>query len=128
MIDNKQLASYQYFIAHQTGASGQQKHTPAINTIGILVHQLDTRFTGGALRVIREVADAAGFELIITNAHGSTAKQLANTRLLLKTGVSGVIASFHTGANTPLNLDSFKRQGVPVVLFDQVVDEANNDV
>jgi len=128
MIDNKQLASYQHAIGYQNAPLATKQSPCTHNTIGILVNLLDTHFTDGALKGIREVADAAGYQLIIANSQGSIAKQSANARLLLCTGVAGVIASQYGDINKTLNFDAFKKKQVPVILLGQPTSYAGNDV
>ena len=53
------------------------------NTIGVIVHKLDSYFITCALKGMEEVAAAHGYELVITHSQESMEKEVANAGLLL---------------------------------------------
>src|SRR4051812_47409365 len=97
MSNNKLLANVNYTIGHQQGHLLNNVQGDKINTIGIIVHHLESYFTSSALKGIREIADRAGFDVLITHSQGCIEKEVANAQLLFKSGVAGVIASLYPG-------------------------------
>lgn len=127
MTETKQLANYNYITGYQQGRSVNKAQSQKIDTIGVIVHHLESYFTGSALKGIREIANRAGFEVIIANSQGSIKKEVANARLLFNSGVTGVIASLYPGTNKLLHFDAFKKLGIPVVFFDRAENNSQND-
>jgi len=90
------------------------------NTIGVIVHRLDSHFTTSALNGIESIIASRGYETIITHSQESSAIEVANARLLLHHGVDGVIASLSSRTDSLRHFEAFGSQGVPVVFFDRV--------
>jgi LacI family transcriptional regulator len=95
------------------------------NTIGVIVHELNSNFITSVLAGIEKIATAAGYDLIITHSSESHKKETANANNLFHKRVDGVIASL---AFTTENLDhyrQFQEKGIPIIFFDRV--EENSD-
>ena len=98
------------------------------NTIGVLVHELNSNFITSVLAGIEKVTTEAGYDIIITHSSESCAKEAANAKNLFHKRVDGLIASL---AFDTTNLDHFKPfvdKGVPVMFFDRVEQDGNNTV
>jgi LacI family transcriptional regulator len=98
------------------------------NTIGIIVHELNSNFITSVLAGVEKVTTEAGYDLIIAHSSESYSKEAANAKNLFHKRVDGLIASlsFDTG-----NLEHFKpfvEKGVPVIFFDRVEQNNNNTV
>ncbi len=103
----------------------RQKQT---NTIGIIVHELDSNFITSVLAGVEKVTADAGYDLIIAHSSESYTKEKANAKNLFHKRVDGLIASL--AFDTP-NLDHYKPyidKGVPVMFFDRVEQANNNTV
>lgn len=90
------------------------------NTIGVIVHELNSNFITSVLSGIEKVTTEAGYDLIITHSSENHAKEAANASNLFHKRVDGLIASL---AFDTSNLDHFKpfdEKGVPVIFFDRV--------
>ncbi|HEY8689439.1 MAG TPA: LacI family DNA-binding transcriptional regulator [Chitinophagaceae bacterium] len=98
------------------------------NTIGVLVHELNSNFITSVLAGIEKVTAEAGYDIIITHSSESYKKEAANAKNLFHKRVDGLIASL---AFDTTDLDHFKPfvdKGVPVIFFDRVEQDGNNSV
>jgi LacI family transcriptional regulator len=98
------------------------------NTIGVIVHELNSNFITSVLAGIEKVATEAKYDLIITHSSESSVKEAANAKNLFHKRVDGLIASL---AFDTTDLDHFKpfiEKGVPVMFFDRVEQDGNNTV
>jgi len=103
----------------------RQKQT---QTIGVIVHELNSTFITSVLAGIEKVTTEAGYDLIITHSSESMTKEMANAKNLFNKRVDGVIASL---AFNTTDLDHFKpfiQKNVPVIFFDRVEQDSNNTV
>ena len=98
------------------GNLGKQK----TQTIGIIVHRLNSNFIASVLAGIENITIGAGYDIIITNSCESYEKEVANAKNLFHKRVDGIIASLSFSSK---NLDHFKpffERNIPVVFFDRV--------
>jgi LacI family transcriptional regulator len=98
------------------------------NTIGVLVHELNSNFITSVLAGIEKVTAEAGYDIIITHSSESSVKEAANAKNLFHKRVDGLIASL---AFDTTNLDHFKpftEKGVPVMFFDRVEQDGESTV
>ncbi|HMI64006.1 MAG TPA: substrate-binding domain-containing protein [Puia sp.] len=89
-------------------------------TIGVILPTLGSYFISSAIKGIEEIANRSGYDLIVTNSQESREKEVSNVRLLLDSGVDGVIASLATPARYPAHFAGFGDKGIPIVFFDRV--------
>ncbi|MGV3656404.1 MAG: LacI family DNA-binding transcriptional regulator [Chitinophagaceae bacterium] len=95
------------------------------NTIGVLVHELNSSFITSVLAGIEKVTTEAGYDILIAHSNEDASKEAANALNLFHKRVDGLIASL--SFNTE-NLDHFKmyeEKGIPVIFFDRV-DESSD--
>jgi DNA-binding LacI/PurR family transcriptional regulator len=89
-------------------------------TIGIIVPEFINSFFPFVIIGAQEVANPAGYHVLICQSNESYQTEIANTNVLLSSRVDGLLVSL-TG-ETP-NIDHFKkfeRAGIPVVYFNRV--------
>jgi LacI family transcriptional regulator len=95
------------------------------NTIGVIVHELNSNFITSVLAGIEGVTTEAGYDLIIAHSNESRDKEVSNALNLFHKRVDGLIASL---AFTTENLDHFNQfdeKGIPVIFFDRVEEKAD---
>src|ERR1700733_14070066 len=98
------------------------------NTIGIIVHELNSNFITSVLAGIEKITTEAGYDLIIAHSSESYIKEAANAKNLFHKRVDGLIASL---AFDTTDLDHFKPfgdRGIPVIFFDRVEQDGNASV
>ncbi|HMO33436.1 MAG TPA: LacI family DNA-binding transcriptional regulator [Lacibacter sp.] len=109
---------------HNNFASNLRKQKT--NTIGVLVHELNSNFITSVLAGIEKVTTEAGYDLLIAHSSESFKKEKSNAKNLFHKRVDGLIASLSFDTD---NLDHFKPfddKGIPIVFFDRVEENAEN--
>src|SRR5688572_14139741 len=98
------------------------------NTIGVMVHELNSNFITSVLAGIEKVTTEAGYDLIIAHSSESHVKEASNANNLFHKRVDGLIASLSIDT---VNFDHFRpftEKGVPVIFFDRVEQDGTNTV
>lgn len=103
----------------------RQKQT---NTIGIMVHELNSNFITSVLAGVEKITTEAGYDLIIAHSSESFEKEKANAKNLFHKRVDGLIASLAFDTTGLEHFQPFIDKGVPVMFFDRVEQENNNTV
>jgi LacI family transcriptional regulator len=98
------------------------------NTIGIIVHELNSNFITSVLAGVETVTTEAGYDLIITHSSEGYLKEAANAKNLFHKRVDGLIASLAFDTNDLKHFQRFFDKGVPVIFFDRVEQDGNNTV
>jgi LacI family transcriptional regulator len=109
---------------HNTFASSLRKQKT--NTIGIIVHELNSNFITSVLAGIEKVTNEAGYDLIITHSSESFRKEAANASNLFHKRVDGLIASLAFDTKGLEHYDPFFEKGIPVIFFDRVEERNEN--
>lgn len=95
------------------------------NTIGFLVHELNSNFITSVLSGIEKVTTAAGYDLLIAHSSENAEKEIANARNFFNKRVDGLIASLSFETRNLDHFQPFNDKGIPLVFFDRV--EENNE-
>jgi len=98
------------------------------NTIGIIVHELNSNFITSVLAGVEKVTTEAGYDLIIAHSSESYAKEAANAKNLFHKRVDGLIASLSFDTTDMEHFRRFVDKGVPVIFFDRVEQTNDNTV
>ena len=103
----------------------RQKQT---NTIGVIVHELNSNFITSVLAGIEKVATEAGYDLIIAHSSENMKKEESNARNLFHKRVDGLIASLSFDTTDLKHFKPFVDKGVPVIFFDRVEQDGSSPV
>jgi LacI family transcriptional regulator len=98
------------------------------NTIGFIVHELNSNFITAVLAGVEKVTTAAGYDLIIAHSSESFVKEAANANNLFHKRVDGLIASLSFDTTNLEHFQPFIDKGVPVMFFDRVEQDGTNTV
>src|SRR5260221_6019549 len=98
------------------------------NTIGIIVHELNSNFITSVLSGVETVTTEAGYDLIITHSSEGYLKEAANAKNLFHKRVDGLIASLAFDTDDLEHFRRFVDKGIPVIFFDRVEQDGNNTV
>jgi LacI family transcriptional regulator len=109
---------------HNTFASSLRKQKT--NTIGVIVHELNSNFITSVLAGIEKVTTEAGYDLIIAHSSESAEKEAANALNLFHKRVDGLIASLAFNTKGLDHYASFEEKGIPVIFFDRVEEKSDN--
>jgi LacI family transcriptional regulator len=107
---------------HNTFASSLRKQRT--NTIGVIVHELNSNFITSVLAGIEKVTTEAGYDLIIAHSSESYKKEAANALNLFHKRVDGLIASLAFDTRGLEHFKPLQEKGIPIVFFDRVEEQS----
>ncbi len=108
---------------HNTFASNLRNQKT--NTIGVIMHELNSNFMTSVLAGIEKVTTDAGYDLIIGHSSESFQKEIANAQNLYHKRVDGLIASMAFDTRDLEHYQPFQKKGIPVIFYDRV-DESSD--
>lgn len=109
---------------HNNFASNLRKQKT--NTIGIIVHELNSNFITSVLAGIEKISTEAGYDLIIAHSSESSKKEAANALNLFHKRVDGLIASLAFDTTNMDHYQPFIDKKIPMIFFDRVEENADN--
>lgn len=94
--------------------------TQKTNTIGVIIHELNSHFITSVLAGIEKVTTAAGYDIIIGHSSETYKKEAANALNLFHKRVDGLIASLAYDTENLDHYAPFAQKHIPVLFFDRV--------
>lgn len=91
--------------------------------LGIIVPNVDRSFFSSVVFGIEEIANKAGYNVMICQSHEDFKKEVATVEALLNAQVDGVIASFAKETKDFSHFNKIKQNGIPLILFDRAKDD-----
>ncbi len=107
---------------HNTFASNLRKQKT--NTIGVIIHELNSSFITSVLAGIEKVTSETGYDILIAHSSESFEKEAANALNLFHKRVDGLIASLSLETQGLNHFKQFEEKGIPVVYFDRVEEKS----
>jgi LacI family transcriptional regulator len=107
-------------LGYQYNTFARNLRMKSTNTIGFLVHELNSNFITSVLAGVEKITTKAGYDLIIAHSSESYSKEAANALNLFHKRVDGVIASLAFDTNDLEHFKVFNKKGIPLVFFDRV--------
>ncbi|MGG7451383.1 LacI family DNA-binding transcriptional regulator [Plantibacter auratus] len=105
-------------LGYRPNALAKSMNTGKSNTIGVVIGDIENPFFARATRGISDVAQAAGFDLILANSDEEVDAETAAIELLLDKRVDGFIVTPASSIETR-SLQTALAEGRPVVLLDR---------
>jgi len=99
-------------------------------TIGVLIPEIVHHFFSTVIRGVERVANRRGYNVIVGLSNESFTKEVINMELLAGGSIDGFIISISKETLLKQDYHHFNatiNQGVPIVMFDRVVDEVECD-
>ncbi len=96
------------------------------NTIGVMVHELNSNFITSVLAGIEQVTTEAGYDLLIAHSSESFAKEAANALNFFHKRVDGLIASLSFDTEGLEHFKLFEEKNIPVIFFDRVEENSES--
>ncbi|MGN6267166.1 MAG: LacI family DNA-binding transcriptional regulator [Ginsengibacter sp.] len=115
-------------MGYRTNHFARNLRNQTTNTIGVIMHELNSNFMTSVLAGIEKVTTNAGYDLIIAHSSESFTKEIANAKNLFDKRVDGLIASLSFDTKNLDHYKPFKEKNVPVIFFDRVEQEGSNTV
>ncbi|MBL7774634.1 MAG: LacI family DNA-binding transcriptional regulator, partial [Saprospiraceae bacterium] len=94
------------------------------NTIGVIVPTADRSFLSSVVRGIEEVANSAGYNVMICQSNDDYASEIEDIAALLRAQVDGIVMAIAKGTEDFEHFKQLHARGVPLILFDRVTFEA----
>jgi LacI family transcriptional regulator len=90
------------------------------NTIGVIVPRLNSYFMSTVIAGMEKIANASGYNLIISQSTESREKELANIKTLYNSRVDGLLVSLAYDSEDIGHFDLFLNKNIPLIFFDRV--------
>lgn len=95
------------------------------NTIGVILHELNSYFITSVLAGIEKVVNDAKYNLIIVHSAENAKIEVANAHNLFHKRVDGVIASLAFDTENLCHFEQFENKNIPVIFFDRVFENSD---
>ncbi|MBC6401439.1 MAG: LacI family DNA-binding transcriptional regulator [Ekhidna sp.] len=90
------------------------------HTIGVIVPEIVHFFFSTVISGIEDVAQARGYNIILTQSNESLEREMVNIQTLFNNRVDGVLVSLSRESHDNNHIESVMQKGLPVVFFDRV--------
>lgn len=91
------------------------------NTLGIMIPRINSYFMSSVISGMEQVANNAGYNLIISQSGESDAKEKENLKTLFHSRIDGLMVSLAYDTRDLSNFDSFLKRKIPVIFYDRVI-------
>lgn len=95
------------------------------NTIGVVIPETVNRFFSKAIGGIQQVANSAGYNVMICQSNETLATEQNNVRTLIGSRVDGLLVSVSRETDRHEHLQYAIDKEVPLVFFDRIIEELN---
>ena len=110
---------------YQPNLIAQSLQNKRSNNIGVIVPEIKTTFFSTVISGIEEVAYEAGYIIMVCQSNDRVEREIINIRALAANRVAGILVSISQETNVLTHLQMVIDQGIPLVLFDRIVEELN---
>lgn len=90
------------------------------NTIGVVIPELVHFFFSTVISGIEDIANRAGYNVIITQSNESHPREVADLKTLFNSRVDGVLLSVSRETTNFDHIESIINRGVPIVFYDRI--------
>ena len=97
--------------------------TRGSRTIGVIVPEIRHDFFSSAIDGMEDLAYKNGYTIIVSKSNEDYSREVLNTHNMLSSRVAGIVASVSQTTQDGDHFRRFLRRGIPVVLFDRVLDQ-----
>lgn len=108
---------------YQPNLIAQSLQTRRSNNIGVIVPEIRNSFFSTVISGIEDLAYESGYTIMVCQSNDTYERESINTRALAANRVAGMLVSVSQETADFTHLQQVITQGVPIVLFDRVVDE-----
>jgi LacI family transcriptional regulator len=108
---------------YQPNLIAQSLQTRRSNNIGVIVPEIRNSFFSMVISGIEDLAYQSGYTIMVCQSDDTFERETINTRALAANRVAGMLVSVSQETEDFTHLKQVLAQGVPIVLFDRVVDE-----
>lgn len=116
IMDTARKMGYQ----HNTFASSLRRKSS--NTIGVIVPRLNSYFMSTVISGIEKVANANGYNLIISQSQESYKKEIDSVNTMFNSRIDGLMISLANDSKNTDHFESLLKKQVPLIFFDRVIE------
>jgi len=120
LINNKALE-----VGYRSNTFASNLRRKETRTIGVIVPRLDSFFIATVLAGMEKVANESNYNLIISQSLEQLKKEMANAKTMYNTRVDGLLVSLASDTDNLNHFNTFFRKGIPIMLFDRVMEQKN---
>lgn len=113
-------------LGYRTNNFASNLRSKQTNTIGVILHELNSNFITAVLAGIEKITTEAGYDLIIAHSSESIKKETANAYNLFHKRVDGLIASLSFETENLDHFQPFEDKNIPIVFFDRVDEKSDH--
>lgn len=88
--------------------------------IGVVVSEVANSYFSQVINGIESVAYDKGYQVVITQTHESSQREIANIQQLISQSVDGILVSLSSATQDVGHISRLQDLGIPVVFFDRV--------
>lgn len=107
-------------LGYRANSFASNLRTQKTNTIGVIVPRLNSYFMSAVIAGIEDVANAAGYHLIISQSSESERKERESANTLFHNRIDGLLVSLAYDTEKLDHFDEFFNKKLPVIFFDRV--------
>jgi len=96
------------------------------DTIGVIVPRLNSYFMSTVIAGIENVANASGYNLIISQSSESAEKEIVNSKTMFDNRVDGLLVSLAYDTEDIDHFEMFFKRSIPVIFFDRVAEHKDS--
>lgn len=122
ILTKKRISTLAKELGYRTNTFASNLRKQHSNTIGVIVHELNSNFITSVLAGIEKVTTEANYDLIIGHSSESYKKEIANANNFFHKRVDGLIASLAFDTENLSHFSPFIKKGIPVLFFDRVIE------
>ena len=90
------------------------------NTIGVIVPRLNSSFMSTVIAGMENVANKAGYNLIISQSLESYKKEISNAKTMFNNRVDGLLVSLSYDSDNIDHFEVFFQKNIPLIFFNRV--------
>jgi LacI family transcriptional regulator len=118
----KRVLDMAKLMGYRTNLFARNLQKQRTHTLGVIVPKLNSNFQSSVLAGIEKVANAAGYNLLISQSLETESKEVANAAIMFNSRVDGLIVSLAFDTKNFSHFEPFFERNIPVIFFDRVAD------
>jgi LacI family transcriptional regulator len=107
-------------MGYRSNTFASNLRTKSTNTIGVIVPRLNSNFMSSAIAGMEKVANAAGYNLIISQSLETVKKEILSANTMFHSRVDGLMVSLAYDTEDISHFEVLIKKGIPLIFFDRV--------
>lgn len=118
----KRIAETARKMGYQQNLFASNLRRKSTNTIGVIVPRLNSYFMSTVISGMEKVANAHGYNLIISQSQESYKKEISSVSAMYNSRIDGLLISLAYDTKTTDHFEELLRKQVPLIFFDRVIE------